>query len=224
LDDLSTEIREPSPLQSLLYGGIGGHRRAVGGGQGIGEVRWCSLGILRRKVDSKLAGRRARDGQFRFAEQGRCLGDEILRNELGVISRTDEFPGELSRRPVNKRMADRDRPDHVELRHRPEPGRRRGICLHREPAQLCEFLISRRFASRDYRAIGPDQTICNLRWALFELVDNRRDYDETRIRCLGEIDGRVYVVVYTWRGENRRIISARKANARETRTYRAGYR
>jgi uncharacterized DUF497 family protein len=58
---------------------------------------------------------------------------------------------------------------------------------------------------------------------IFEIVDNRRDYDETRIRCLGEIDGRVYVVVYTWRGETRRIISARKANARETRTYRARY-
>ena len=50
------------------------------------------------------------------------------------------------------------------------------------------------------------------------------DYGETRIRCLGEIDGRVYVVVYTWRGQNRRIISARKANDREKREYRARQR
>ena len=49
--------------------------------------------------------------------------------------------------------------------------------------------------------------------------DQRRDYGELRIRCLGEIEGRVYNVVYTWRGSIRRIISARKANAREQRAY-----
>jgi uncharacterized protein len=52
-----------------------------------------------------------------------------------------------------------------------------------------------------------------------EIADIRRDYGEVRIRCLGEIAGRVYVVVYTWRGPNRRIISARKANEREARDY-----
>ncbi len=58
---------------------------------------------------------------------------------------------------------------------------------------------------------------------LIERVDRRRDYGETRIRCTGQIDGRIYVVVYTWRGANRRIISARKANGRETRAYHAGH-
>jgi uncharacterized protein len=52
-----------------------------------------------------------------------------------------------------------------------------------------------------------------------EIIDHRRDYGETRINCLGEIEGRVYVVAYTWRGANRRIISARKANAREQKAY-----
>ena len=56
---------------------------------------------------------------------------------------------------------------------------------------------------------------------ILETIDDRFDYGETRIRCLGEIGGRVYVVIYTRRGENRRIISARKANAREQRTYHA---
>jgi uncharacterized protein len=60
--------------------------------------------------------------------------------------------------------------------------------------------------------------------ATLEMVDDRFYYGETRIRCLGEIEGRVYVVVYTWRGVNRRIISARKANARERRTYYARQR
>jgi len=52
-----------------------------------------------------------------------------------------------------------------------------------------------------------------------EIVDDRYDYGETRIKCFGELDGRVYIVIYTWRGENRRIISARKANVREQRAY-----
>ena len=54
-----------------------------------------------------------------------------------------------------------------------------------------------------------------------ETADERHDYGELRIGSLGEIDGRIYSVVYTWRGPNRRIISARKANGRETRTYHA---
>ena len=52
-----------------------------------------------------------------------------------------------------------------------------------------------------------------------ETVDDRFNYGETRINALGEIEGRVYVVTYTWRDANRRIISARKANAREQRKY-----
>jgi uncharacterized protein len=56
---------------------------------------------------------------------------------------------------------------------------------------------------------------------VIEILDDRQDYGETRIRCLGEIDRRIYHVVYTWRGASRRLISARKANAREQRTYHA---
>ena len=54
---------------------------------------------------------------------------------------------------------------------------------------------------------------------ILESVDDRLDYGETRIRCLGEMGGRVYVVIYTWRGDSRRLISARKANVREQRAY-----
>jgi uncharacterized DUF497 family protein len=54
-----------------------------------------------------------------------------------------------------------------------------------------------------------------------EEADARRDYGETRITWYGVIAGRIYVVIYTWRGTNRRIISARKANGREIRAYHA---
>lgn len=49
--------------------------------------------------------------------------------------------------------------------------------------------------------------------------DHRKDYGEDRVIALGALDGRVIAVVYTDRGDVRRIISARKANDREQRTY-----
>lgn len=56
---------------------------------------------------------------------------------------------------------------------------------------------------------------------VIERADNRRDYGETRIIAIGEAAGCAMVVVYTSRGENRRIISARKANCREKASYEA---
>jgi len=45
--------------------------------------------------------------------------------------------------------------------------------------------------------------------------DRRRDYGEERVIAIGEVDGEVLVVVYTDRGNTRRIISARRANRKE---------
>jgi hypothetical protein len=52
---------------------------------------------------------------------------------------------------------------------------------------------------------------------------DRHIYGERRIVALGEIEGEVFVVVYTWRGTYRRIISARRANRRERDAYRQTY-
>ena len=49
--------------------------------------------------------------------------------------------------------------------------------------------------------------------------DRRQDYGEDRYRVLGMIDERAYIVVYTVRGSAIRIISARKANAKEVGNY-----
>ena len=59
---------------------------------------------------------------------------------------------------------------------------------------------------------------------VLESMDDRRDYGEIRIQALGEVDGRLMVVVFTWRGTTRRIISARKANPREQRRFEATIR
>jgi uncharacterized protein len=50
-------------------------------------------------------------------------------------------------------------------------------------------------------------------------LDRRRRYGEERRVTIGSIEGRVYVVAYTRRRAAMRLISARKANARETQKY-----
>ncbi len=52
-----------------------------------------------------------------------------------------------------------------------------------------------------------------------EGLDERRTSGEERWICLGSNGFRLYVVVYTIRGERLRIISARKANDREQQKY-----
>jgi uncharacterized DUF497 family protein len=47
------------------------------------------------------------------------------------------------------------------------------------------------------------------------VAEHRRDYGETRVRAIGEADGLVLQVVFTDRGDVRRIISARIANRKE---------
>ena len=50
-----------------------------------------------------------------------------------------------------------------------------------------------------------------------EIEDIRKDYGEARIICFGLLEGRLVVVGYTSRGEDRHVFSMRKANGRETR-------
>jgi len=45
------------------------------------------------------------------------------------------------------------------------------------------------------------------------------DYGEPRYRVLGQIEERLFLVVYTPRGDAFRMISARKANAKEVARY-----
>ena len=49
--------------------------------------------------------------------------------------------------------------------------------------------------------------------------DTRRHYGEDRYKLMGQIEGRLFVVVYTPRQDALRIVSARKANQREVQQY-----
>ncbi|MGH8137672.1 MAG: BrnT family toxin [Steroidobacteraceae bacterium] len=53
----------------------------------------------------------------------------------------------------------------------------------------------------------------------YVLEDARKDYGERRFQALGEIGGRVYMLVFTPRGRDVHVISVRKANRREIKRY-----
>jgi uncharacterized DUF497 family protein len=49
--------------------------------------------------------------------------------------------------------------------------------------------------------------------------DDRRDYGEPRFKATGMIGGRLFVLIFTPRGETLRLIRLRKANDREKREW-----
>ena len=51
-------------------------------------------------------------------------------------------------------------------------------------------------------------------------LDDRKDYREERYITMGELEGRLVVIVHAVRGEVIRIISMRRGNEREKKTYR----
>jgi uncharacterized DUF497 family protein len=61
------------------------------------------------------------------------------------------------------------------------------------------------FASADRIFAGPHMT----------RIDDRRDYGEPRFVSIGRLERSVVVLVWAPRGDARRIISMRRANARE---------
>jgi len=50
-------------------------------------------------------------------------------------------------------------------------------------------------------------------------IDVRKDYGEARIRTFGYLDKRPVFIIWTYRGNIRRIISMRRANEREIQKY-----
>lgn len=55
--------------------------------------------------------------------------------------------------------------------------------------------------------------------AVYEVGDDREYHSETRTIAIGMIQGRFFVCVYTLRGDERRVISLRKATKREREHY-----
>ncbi len=58
---------------------------------------------------------------------------------------------------------------------------------------------------------------------VLEQIDHRRDYSEERVAVTGVVMGLELFMVYTVRGDNRRIISARRASRNERDAYYRAY-
>lgn len=65
------------------------------------------------------------------------------------------------------------------------------------------------------RGFGFDFAALIFSGSVLEAADTREDYGEIRLRAIGQIQGFILVVIYTDRGDTRRIISARLANKKE---------
>lgn len=60
------------------------------------------------------------------------------------------------------------------------------------------------------------EDVLGFQWeTAMEVEDNRKGYGETRWIVLGYIGLRLHTLIYTWRSGVVRVISLRKANARE---------
>jgi uncharacterized DUF497 family protein len=83
------------------------------------------------------------------------------------------------------------------------------------------FIWDERKRAANLRKHGVDFAIAELFdfAAAATIIDDRRNYGEVRYRAFGEVAGRLYVIIFTRRGEHVRIISARKANTREIKSH-----
>ena len=76
-----------------------------------------------------------------------------------------------------------------------------------DPTKRDETLTERGLDFADAEAVFAGITLT--------LADTRRDYGERRWQSYGLLDGRLVMVVWTERGEDRHVMSMRKCNERE---------
>ncbi|HUN49521.1 MAG TPA: BrnT family toxin [Candidatus Sulfotelmatobacter sp.] len=85
-----------------------------------------------------------------------------------------------------------------------------------------EFEWDGRKDASNFRKDGIDFEFARRIFAgtVLERASDRRDYGEARIIAVGAVEGVEIVVVFTKRGETRRLISARRAHVSERKAYR----
>lgn len=79
-----------------------------------------------------------------------------------------------------------------------------------------EFDPGKQAATLEQRGLDFSRAIDVFAGRHLTRADGRQDYGEPRFVTAGWLDGRLVMVVWTPRGEARRIISMRKANDLET--------
>ncbi|MFC0268101.1 BrnT family toxin [Kushneria aurantia] len=82
-----------------------------------------------------------------------------------------------------------------------------------------EYDVNKRMATLENRGLDFEDAPQVFAGTHLSQADDRQDYGEKRIITVGKLDGRMVVMVWTWRGGKRRIISMRYANDREKRRF-----
>lgn len=85
-----------------------------------------------------------------------------------------------------------------------------------DPAKRSATLEGRGLDMADARLVFDGVTLT--------VGDDRQDYGEPRFITVGYLAGRMIILVWTPRGTARRIISMRKANAKEQKAYASRFR
>jgi uncharacterized DUF497 family protein len=78
---------------------------------------------------------------------------------------------------------------------------------------------AKRATALEARGLDFDHALLVFNGRTVDLLDDRFDYGEVRMITVGQLVGRMVIVVWTPRGEVRHVISMRKANAREQRRF-----
>jgi hypothetical protein len=84
-----------------------------------------------------------------------------------------------------------------------------------------EFDRAKRIATLENRGLDMAQAGEVFAGNTITVEDDRMEYGEKRFITVGLLKSRMVILVWTPRGEARRIISMRKANAREQKIYKA---
>jgi uncharacterized DUF497 family protein len=81
------------------------------------------------------------------------------------------------------------------------------------------FDPAKRDLTFDERGLAFEDAAIIFEGRTLDMVDDRFDYLEERVITVGELAGRMVIVVWTQRGAARHIISMRKANEREQKRF-----
>lgn len=87
---------------------------------------------------------------------------------------------------------------------------------------LIEFDSAKRRATLAQRGLDFRRAVDIFNGPTVDLIDARFDFGEHRAFTFGKLDGRFVIVIWTPRGDARRIISMRYANDRQIAKYVAG--
>lgn len=82
-----------------------------------------------------------------------------------------------------------------------------------------EYDVNKRMTTLENRGLDFEDAPAVFAGHVYSQLDERQDYGEERFITVGKLRKRMVVMVWTWRGERRRIISMRYANDREKEWY-----